>query len=102
MPESLTYTFFLLPIALADIVIVILFSRKLRRYKKTLAATVFFFAVPWYFVVDILAVRVWRIWFYDTEKLLAIWLAGTTLEEFVWMILVAFLVASLTLVLAKD
>ena len=64
--------------------------------------TVAFFAVPWYFTVDVLAVRVWHIWFYDVDKTIGIWFLGTAAEELLWTILVSFFVSIGTLVFAEK
>ena len=101
MNEQFSYIFLLLPILAIDILILVFFWSPILRNKKTIIATVVFFCLPWYFVVDILAVRVWHIWSYGANKILGIWLAGTALEEFVWIILVSFLFSSITVVFAE-
>ena len=101
MKPELSYLLLLLPFLLVDIVILIKFRRILSRFKRTLMATIIFFVFPWYFVVDPLAVKIWKIWSYAPNKILNIWIAGTTIEEWVWMFLVAFMFSSLTLILGK-
>lgn len=101
MNEQFSYIFLLLPILAIDILILVFFWSPILRNKKTIIATVVFFCLPWYFVVDILAVRVWHIWSYGANKILGIWLAGTALEEFLWIILVSFLFSSITVVFAE-
>lgn len=101
MNEQFSYILLLLPILLIDVLVFALFSKAILQNKKAIIATVLFFSVPWYFVVDILAVRVWRLWFYGANKILGIWLAGTALEEFLWIILVSFLFSSVTIVFAE-
>jgi hypothetical protein len=102
MPLHGYYLAMLGPIALLDLAILVCHWKLMKENKKTIFATIIFFAGPWYFIVDILAVRVWHIWFYDIGKVLDIWLSGTVIEEFLWMILVAFLFASLTIIMGPK
>ncbi|MDP3763088.1 MAG: hypothetical protein Q8Q92_00265 [bacterium] len=101
MKPEFSYLLMLSPILIVDLIILIRFSKILCQFRKTLVATILFFVLPWYFVVDPLAVKVWKIWSYDPSKILDIWIAETTVEEWIWMFLVAFLFSSLTLILAK-
>ncbi len=93
-----SYLFLLAPILIADFVIFLIFHSIIVKYKKTIIATVVFFSFIWYFLVDPLAVKVLHIWFYNPDKILNIWIVGTVIEEFLWMILVSFLFSALTII----
>ena len=97
-----SYLFLLLPLVLVDLYILIRYLTLLKRFKKTLVATILFFSIPWYFIVDPLAVSILKIWGYGSDKILNIWIAGTVIEEWIWMFFVAFLFSSLTLISAKK
>lgn len=90
MPLELYYLSLLFPFLIADILMFVLFHRQLIREWKAFLATLVFFAGPWYLVVDTLALHTWKIWYYDIEKTLDTWVAGTLLEELLWTILVNF------------
>ena len=96
-----SYLFLLIPILIVDFVIFLVFYSLIAKYKKTIITTVAFFSFIWYFLVDPFAVRVLHIWFYNPDKILNIWIAGTALEEFLWMILVSFLLSALTIILIE-
>lgn len=102
IPDNLSYLLLLSPIILIDLLLIILFRDVIKQNKKTIIATVAFFALPWYFTVDILAVRIWKIWFYNTDKILGVWLFGTTLEEFLWTIIVSFLMSVLAIIFTEK
>ena len=102
LPPHFFYIALLIPIFLPGLLVLLFFSNIIYRNKKAIIATVIFFSMVWYFIVDILAVRMWRIWFYDTDKILNIWILGTALEEFLWIIAMTFLFSSGTVVLAEQ
>ena len=95
------YLVMLFPILLADVLLYWRYWGLLKRRLLPIILTVLFFSFPWYFAVDILAVRVWHIWFYDTQKILGIWIAGTAVEEFLWVPLVIFFYVGLFIVLSS-
>ena len=93
-----SYLLLLTPILVVDFIILLVFYSLIVKHKKTIVATMAFFSFIWYFLVDPFAVRVLHIWLYNPDKILNIWIAGTVLEEFLWMILVSFLFSSLTII----
>lgn len=97
-----SYLFLLTSILIVDLIILLVFYSLIVKYKKTIVATVVFFSFIWYFLVDPLAVRVLHIWFYNPDKILNIWIAGTAVEEFLWMILVSFLLSTLTIIFIEH
>ena len=99
--REFSYIILLSPILLTDLILLFKFRGIIFRFKKTVLAAMFFFALPWYFIVDPLAVSTWKIWAYGSDKILNVWVAGTVIEEWLWMILVAFLFSALTLILKK-
>ena len=82
MPLHGYYLAMLGPIALLDLAILVCHWKLMKENKKTIFATIIFFAGPWYFIVDILAVRVWHIWFYDIERCWIYGLPGLLLKNF--------------------
>lgn len=96
-----SYLIFLIPILVTDILVLIIWCKTLSKYKKTLTATVIFWSL-WYFIFDPLAVSRWHIWSYGRDKILGIWILGATLEEFIWIVLVAFLFGSLTIIFGRK
>ena len=101
MPPHYYYLSLLTPLLLIDMFLLVRYFWLLKYYWKPILATVLFFAFPYYFVMDNLAITVWRIWGYEPTKIIGIWVLGTTLEEFLWTILTIFFVIAVMLVVKQ-